>query len=170
MIDVEVTDATGVRLTSQALARWMEKHAPTRARGRVVVAIVPDVTMRRLNRQFRKMDYATDVLSFPSVAPGALGEMAIASGVCKRQARAAGHSEIIEMRILALHGLLHLMGYDHETDAGEMRRAEDRWRTRAGLPPGLILRGSAGIGRLRGNAGISRRRGRAGIGRHRTTR
>jgi probable rRNA maturation factor len=118
----------------------MERHAPSKARGRVVVAIIPDPTMRRLNRQFRRMDYATDVLSFPSIAPGELGEIAIAAGVCKRQAREAGYTEAIETRILALHGLLHLMGYDHETDAGEMRRAEERLRKRAGLPPGLILR------------------------------
>lgn len=149
MIDVEVTDARGVRLKSQALARWMERHAPAKARGRVVVAIVSDPTMRRFNRQFRNMDYATDVLSFPSIAPGALGEMAIASGVCRRQARAAGHSELVESRILALHGLLHLMGYDHENDAGEMRRTEERLRKRAGLPPGLIVRQNAGLSRRR---------------------
>ena len=140
MIDVEVTDAFGRRLRSQSLARWLEQHAPTRARGGVVIAIVSDVTMRRLNRQFRNMDYATDVLSFPTSAPDVLGEIAIASGICTRQARAAKHAERTERRILALHGLLHLMGYDHETDAGEMRRAEERLRKRAGLPPGLIHR------------------------------
>ena len=140
MIRVEVTDGEGRRQRSQALARWLERHAPSRARGRVVIAIVSDGVMRRLNRQFRKMDYATDVLSFPSLAPGELGELAIAEGVCRRQARAAGHAEATEARILALHGLLHLMGYDHETDAGEMRRAEDRLRKRAGLPLGLIAR------------------------------
>lgn len=140
MIRVEVTDAEGRRLRSQALARWIERHAPSRARGRMVIAIVSDRTMRRLNRQFRKMDYATDVLSFPSLVPGELGELAIAEGVCRRQAREAGHAEATEARILALHGLLHLMGYDHETDAGEMRRAEERLRRRAGLPPGLIAR------------------------------
>jgi probable rRNA maturation factor len=149
VIDVEVTDAKGVRLKSQALARWMQAHAPARARGRVVVAIVSDATMRRFNRQFRNMDYATDVLSFPSIAPGSLGEVAIASGVCRRQAREAGHSELTEMRVLALHGLLHLMGYDHETDTGEMRRVEERLRKRAGLPPGLIARGNAGTVRRR---------------------
>lgn len=140
MIRVEVSDAEGRRLRSQALARWIERHAPSRARGRMVIAIVSDRTMRRLNRQFRKMDYATDVLSFPSLVPGELGELAIAEGVCRRQAREAGHAEATEARILALHGLLHLMGYDHETDAGEMRRAEERLRRRAGLPPGLIAR------------------------------
>lgn len=140
MIKVQVTDAEGRKLPSQALARWMERHAPARARGRVVIAIVPDAVMRRFNRQFRKKDYATDVLSFPSIAPGELGEMAIAAGVCRRQAREAGHPEVTEQRILALHGLLHLMGYDHEDDDGEMRAAEERLRKRAGLPAGLIHR------------------------------
>lgn len=140
MIDVEVTDAKGTRLRSQLLARWLESHAPSKARGRVVIAIVSDATMRRFNKQFRQMDYATDVLSFPSIAPGSLGEMAIASGVCKRQAREAGHAEATELKILALHGLLHLMGYDHETDRGEMHKVEERLRKRAGLPSGLIQR------------------------------
>lgn len=149
MIRVEITDARGRRLPSQALARWMEKHAPARARGRVVVAMVGDATMRRFNRQFRDKDYATDVLSFPSIGPGDLGEIAIATGVCRRQARAAGHAEAIEARVLALHGLLHLMGYDHETDGGAMRRMEERLRTRAGLPSGLIGRAGAVAGRRR---------------------
>lgn len=140
MIKVEVTDAQGRRLPSQALARWVERHAPARARGRVVIAVVPDAVMRRFNRQFRKKDYATDVLSFPSIAPGELGEMAIAAGVCRRQARDAGHPEATEQRVLALHGLLHLMGYDHENDNGEMQKTEERLRKRAGLPSGLIQR------------------------------
>lgn len=149
MIEVEITDAKGTRLPSQSLARWIEKHAPAKARGRVVIAIVTDRTMRRFNMQFRQMDYATDVLSFPSISPGSLGEMAIASGVAKRQAREAGHAEATELKILALHGLLHLMGYDHETDRGEMRKVEERLRTRAGLPAGLIHRAGAAIARRR---------------------
>ena len=140
MIRVEITDARGRTLPAQALARWVEAHAPSRARGRVVIAMVGDATMRRFNRQFRDKDYATDVLSFPSLLPGELGEMAIATGVCRRQARTAGHSERTEARVLALHGLLHLTGYDHETDEGEMLRAEERLRKRAGLPSGLIGR------------------------------
>lgn len=140
MIRAEITDAKGRRWPSQSLARWIEKHAPARARGRVVIAMVGDTTMRRFNRQFRDKDYATDVLSFPSVIPGDLGELAIATGVCRRQAKAAGHTERTEERVLALHGLLHLLGYDHETDHGEMHRAEERLRTRAGLPSGLIRR------------------------------
>jgi probable rRNA maturation factor len=69
-----------------------------------------------------------------------LGDIVIATGVCRRQARAAGHSARIERRILALHGLLHLLGYDHETDSGAMRRVEERLRRKAGLPAGLIAR------------------------------
>jgi probable rRNA maturation factor len=140
MISAVVTDRLGRPARSQALARWLERHAPAKASGAVVIALVTDAEMKRLNRTFRKKDMATDVLSFPSITPGELGELAIATGVARRQARGAGHAEPTEQRILALHGLLHLLGYDHETDAGEMRRAEDRLRKRAGLPSGLIGR------------------------------
>jgi probable rRNA maturation factor len=143
VITAEVTDAQGRRLPSQALARWIERHAPARARGTVVIAMITDARMRRINKQFRRKDYATDVLSFPAMLPGSLGEMAIATGVMRRQARAAGHSEAVEARVLALHGLLHLLGYDHETDHGEMRRVEERLRKRARLPVGLINRESS---------------------------
>ena len=106
------------------------------------MALVSDAAMRRMNVQYRRADYATDVLSFPSETPGVLGDIAIARGVAARQAKDQGHSESTELRTLALHGLLHLLGYDHERDRGEMRRAEDRLRRRAGLPAGLITRQS----------------------------
>jgi probable rRNA maturation factor len=96
--------------------------------------------MRALNRQFRGEDYATDVLSFPSDERGFLGDIVIAEGVAKRQAKDHGHSLKIEVQTLALHGLLHLLGYDHETDDGRMARAEARLRKAAGLPLGLIER------------------------------
>ena len=89
------------------------------------------------------MDRATDVLSFPGDG-GSLGDIAIAAGVASRQARAARHPLATELRVLALHGLLHLLGYDHETDQGEMARVEERLRRRAGLPAGLIGRARAG--------------------------
>src|SRR4029450_4728383 len=69
-----------------------------------------------------------------------LGDIAIAMGVTRRQARSAGHAERTELRILALHGLLHLIGYDHETDAGAMGRVESRLRKKGGLPTTLIAR------------------------------
>jgi probable rRNA maturation factor len=70
-----------------------------------------------------------------------LGDIVIARGVARRQAREAGHPESTEWRVLALHGLLHLLGYDHETDNGRMARVEARLRRAGGLPVGLIERG-----------------------------
>lgn len=79
-----------------------------------------------------------------SVVDSFLGEIVIARGVARRQARDARHSELTELRVLALHGLLHLLGYDHERDGGEMRRTERRLRRKGGLSEGLIERtGSA---------------------------
>jgi probable rRNA maturation factor len=148
-----------------SLASWLERHAPRSARGTVAIALVSDARMRTLNRAFRKVDQPTDVLSFPAFAkdvggragsqaprpkpraprlkpqaPPHLGDLAIALGVAGRQARAEGHDLGTELRILALHGLLHLLGYDHEQDTGTMRTLEERLRRRAGLPAGLIAR------------------------------
>jgi probable rRNA maturation factor len=106
----------------------------------MTVAIVPDARVRTLNRRYRRKDTPTDVLSFPSGEPGYLGDVVIAAGVARRQARDAGHSLQTELRVLALHGLLHLLGYDHETDAGRMRRVEKRLRAKGGLREGLIER------------------------------
>jgi probable rRNA maturation factor len=139
---VVVTDGRGRPWPSTSLARWVSTHAPARARGAVTIALVTDPAMRRLNATFRKTDYATDVLSFPSDEPGVLGDIAIARGVAARQARELGHDLATELKVLALHGLLHLLGYDHETDSGAMLRAENRLRKRAGLPAGLIARAS----------------------------
>ena len=102
--------------------------------------ITTDTELRRLNRTFRKKDYATDVLSFPALDSATLGELAISFDRAVAQAAEMGHSVEEELRILILHGLLHLCGMDHETDAGEMARAESRWRKRLGLPVGLIER------------------------------
>lgn len=132
----------------RGLAPWLAKIAPATARGEVCVALVSDARMKALNRQFRGKDYVTDVLSFParsgsvSAAPSAdfLGDVVIASGVAKKQAKAAGHPVNVEIRILALHGLLHLLGYDHDADDGKMARVEARLRKKAGLPEGLIER------------------------------
>ena len=141
-LKVAVTDGRGRPLSSSTLGRWLAAHAPARARGKVTVALVSDAAMRRMNAQFRRADYATDVLSFPSETAGVLGDIAIARGVAARQAKQQGHSESVEVKTLALHGLLHLLGYDHKRDGGEMQRVEDRLRRRAGLPVGLISRQS----------------------------
>ena len=133
-----------LRAGVRGLSGWLAKAAPAKARGDVSVAIVSDRRMRALNRQFRGKDVATDVLSFPVNHPlglsSFLGDVVIASGVATRQAKEAGHSVQTEVRVLALHGLLHLLGYDHDTDEGKMARVEARLRKKAGLREGLIER------------------------------
>ncbi len=108
----------------------------------MTVAIVSDARVHALNRRYRRRDAPTDVLSFPAGEPDSLGDVVIAGGVARRQAAAAGHSLQTELRVLALHGLLHLLGYDHEHDEGQMARLERRLRRRGGLVEGLIERGS----------------------------
>ena len=103
--------------------------------------ISSDDHLQQLNREFRQVDYPTDVLSFPSPSPdGALGDMAISVQRAAEQAAMHGHDAHTEIRILMLHGLLHLLGHDHEADGGQMRRLETRWRKSLGLPTGLIER------------------------------
>jgi probable rRNA maturation factor len=106
----------------------------------MTVAVASDARVRALNRRFRREDTTTDVLSFPSDEAGYLGDVVISLGVAARQARAAGHSIDTELRVLALHGLLHLLGYDHERDDGQMARLERRLRRMGGLREGLIER------------------------------
>ena len=109
--------------------------------------VTSDEELRRLNKQFRKKDYATDVLSFPVSRGrgeqrngGSLGELAISWDRARAQAAEYGHTADAEVRILMLHGVLHLTGMDHERDRGEMARSELRWRERLNLPAGLIER------------------------------
>jgi probable rRNA maturation factor len=135
---VDVIVPAGVR--PAGLARWLESVAPARARGTVTVAVVGDARVRQLNRRYRAKNAPTDVLSFPAEEPDQLGDVVIALGVARRQAAGAGHSLSTEFRVLALHGLLHLLGYDHERDAGEMSRLERRLRRSGGLGEGLIER------------------------------
>ncbi|HYL76284.1 MAG TPA: rRNA maturation RNase YbeY [Bryobacteraceae bacterium] len=111
--------------------------------------------LRRLNREFRNKDYPTDVLSFPRSARTracrvgthadacSLGEIAISFHHALQQAAAHGHTINQEIEILMLHGLLHLLGMDHQTDRGQMSRTERKWRLILGLPTGLIERARA---------------------------
>jgi probable rRNA maturation factor len=166
---VLVADERGRPGAAPGLARWLARVAPARVHGTVNVAMVSDARSRELNRRYRGVDQATDVLSFPVTGaaqdgfPGAqassparrgspeppasplLGDIVIARGVARRQAREAHHSEDTELRVLALHGLLHLIGYDHESDDGRMRRVERRLRRKGRLREGLIER--AGVSR-----------------------
>ena len=150
---VTVTDGRGRHTPDGGLAKWLASVAPGRVRGEVAVALAGDAQVRALNRRYRRKDAPTDVLSFPADAPGAraasgtpLGDIVIATGVARRQAAERGHAYRTELRILALHGLLHLLGYDHEhaSDGGRMARAEARLRRKGGLEEGLIGRQARG--------------------------
>ena len=146
-LQISVSDERGRPLRAPGLAAWLRQLAPARTKGTLNVAVVSDARVRALNRTYRQKNYATDVLSFPAEkgrsplsATPFLGDIVIARGVARRQAREAGHPEAVELRILALHGLLHLLGYDHERDNGRMSRLECRLRRRGGLHEGLIER------------------------------
>ena len=165
-IRVFVADERGRRVSAPGVARWLARVAPASANGEVSVALVSDRKVRALNRRYRNIDRATDVLSFDAITKPRgnhdshratnpksqipnpvrfLGDIVIARGLARRQAREAGHSELTELRILALHGLLHLLGFDHERDNGRMRRLERRLLRKAGVRDGLIERAGASI-------------------------
>jgi len=125
----------GVR--RRALREFARRLQAEVAGGRVFDCLITgDAALRRLNREFRGEDYATDVLSFGGQVDALphLGDVAISWRRAREQAHEGGHSMEDEMRILMLHGVLHLLGMDHETDNGRMARAEKRWRARLGLP------------------------------------
>jgi len=116
--------------------------------GAVTVCLIEDAEMARLNRTYRRKQGPTDVLSFPAEsrgqglvppsgknAPRYLGDIAVAPATARRNAKELGRTLSEELRILILHGVLHLLGYDHETDHGEMERYELRLRRRLGLAP-----------------------------------
>ena len=139
---VVVTDGRGRLQRMPGLVRWTAGVAPASACGEMVVALVSDAKMRALNREFRGVNRTTDVLSFPAGRrtavtrvgiPGFLGDVVIATGVASRQARRAGHPVTVELRRLTLHGLLHLLGYDHTRDNGRMQRFERRLWHKAGM-------------------------------------
>lgn len=107
---------------------------------RLTVALVSDREMRALNQRFRGRPTPTDVLSFPAGHPrprkpgnGYLGDIVIAMATARRQARRLGHALHTELAFLLVHGVLHLLGYDHETDEGQMNRREHALRRRLGL-------------------------------------
>jgi probable rRNA maturation factor len=155
---VAVSDGRGRRVPDGGLGRWLADVAPARARGEVAVALVTDGHVRTLNRRYRRKDAPTDVLSFPGAPEtsprtssrhsqgegdrAGIGDIVIAKGVARRQAREAGHGYQTELRVLALHGLLHLLGFDHhdKKDNGRMAKMEARLLRKGGLAAGLIER------------------------------
>jgi probable rRNA maturation factor len=145
---VVVTDRLGHPLQVPGLAAWLSRVAPRSAHGEVALALVSDRYMRTLNKTYRGRDYPTDVLSFEHpkhpAHPVPLGDVVISTQTARRQAREAGHAYPVELKILALHGLLHLLGYDHDApgDRGRMARVERRLRAKGGLREGLIERHS----------------------------
>ncbi len=128
----------------RALTRFLrEARAAARLQGEVSVLLTTDAALRRLNRLYRAKDQTTDVLSFPAGGPASgelAGDLAISVPAARRQGAACGHSLGTELKVLMLHGLLHLAGYDHENDGGRMARRERLLRQRLGLPLGLIER------------------------------
>jgi probable rRNA maturation factor len=133
-----------VGLSRSGLARFLgEAQRAVGLVGAVDVLLADDKTLRRLNRDFRGKDKATDVLSFPAAEEFAgehAGDLAISLDTAARQAREHGHALRDEVRVLLLHGLLHLSGMDHETDRGEMAVREAELRERLRLKSGLIAR------------------------------
>jgi probable rRNA maturation factor len=142
-------------LSRLALARFANRaQRAAGVAGAVNILLTGDAEMQRLNLQFRGKPHPTDVLSFPhapaagsatlrgkvpDLASGG-GEIAISLPAARAQAARLGHSLLTELKVLVLHGMLHLAGYDHERDRGQMRRIEQRLRAQLRLPSGLIER------------------------------
>jgi probable rRNA maturation factor len=130
--------------SARTLGRFVAAaQAAVRLKGQVTVLLTTDAAMRKLNRLFRGKNKATDVLSFPASGVGAegmAGDLAISVTTALGQAAEQGHSLATEIKVLILHGLLHLAGYDHEVDDGKMERRERLLRAGLGLPQGLIER------------------------------
>ena len=142
LIEPPIQAKFGRALRQRALDVFLREAAEAaKLQGDVSVLLTGDAEIRRLNREFRRKDKATDVLSFPVPGSGEIaGDMAISVETAARQANEAGHALFVELQILLLHGVLHLAGYDHETDQGEMARKEAALRKRFGLAAGLIER------------------------------
>jgi len=142
--DIPLLFRTPCRIRRKELRHFLGEITRLVVRGRTISCLIADdAEIRRLNLRFRRKNHATDVLSFPAAGCDEIaGDIAISIDRARVQAAEHGHSLGDELRILMLHGALHLTGMDHETDSGEMAQAEMRWRKRLGLPDGLIERAS----------------------------
>ena len=124
-----------LKLDTEAWSTFADRalDAIGKSESSATIAFVSDKRIRALNRQFRGVDKATDVLSFPAEDEPNLGDVAVSVDTAEVQAKANGLTLTSEISQLILHGLLHLCGYDHETDKGEMNRLELRMRKRLGI-------------------------------------
>jgi probable rRNA maturation factor len=148
-------------LTEVALSRFVARaRRAAGLKGTIDVLVTSSTEMKSLNRRFRGKDKATDVLSFPATADTPrkkfAGEIAISAEMAAQNARALGHPPAQEVKILVLHGVLHLQGYDHETDKGQMARRENQLREKLRLPSGLIERTAADGRKPTGSAASER--------------
>ena len=141
---IELDNQTSLNVDTEAL----EKIAQSLTNREIELIITDNDSIQELNREYREKDKPTDVLSFPLETPFTeqsvfdipLGTIVISADFVKEKAKTYGHTEQDELKLLFIHGLLHLLGYDHETDEGEMRQKEQEIIEQFGLPSSLIIR------------------------------
>lgn len=142
-----------VGMSEQSFARFLTRaRRAAGLRSSVNVLVTSNAKLKSLNRRFRAKDHPTDVLSFPALPAmdgSHAGDIAISADIAIQNAGELRHTPAEEIKILALHGILHLRGYDHERDHGEMGRRELKLRRELGLPAGLIERASRSKSRRR---------------------
>jgi probable rRNA maturation factor len=143
-----------VRADWAAVRKFLDELRSRVAKRPFTICLVSDRSIRRYNKQYRQKDQPTDVLSFPAgngaEPPGYLGDILISVETARRSAARFRLALQEEIKILSLHGVLHLMGYDHETDRGRMARAERLWSDRLRLGANLSARSAARTARPRG--------------------
>jgi probable rRNA maturation factor len=171
---IQIEPPSGLELAipdKAALTRFLNRAQKlVGLEGEVQVLLADDATLKRLNRTFRGKNKATDVLSFPAGpttvffgepdGPMLAGDLAISLETAARQAAEFGHSLRDEVKVLLLHGVMHLAGFDHEVDAGEMAVREAQLRKKLRLATSLIARvnGSAAIALKRTRTQLRKRR------------
>jgi probable rRNA maturation factor len=145
---ISIENRSSARLPRGPLTIFANKvRSAVRLNGEVAILITSNTELQRLNREFRGKNKPTDVLSFPSDIRGYAGDIAISADIARNNARERGLTLTEEAKVLILHGMLHLAGYDHETDNGRMARKEQLLRRRFGLAESLIARTNGHSGR-----------------------
>jgi probable rRNA maturation factor len=138
IFDPGISGASIRSVTATQLQRFARRaQTLARVKGEVDILIASNKRLRELNRRFRRKNKPTDVLSFPRPSGG---DIAISAQIAAENAQRYGHNLATELKILVLHGMLHLAGYDHESDNGRMARVESRLRSQLKLPASLIDR------------------------------